>query len=230
MTTFSGLDPAAPAFFARLARDNTAATWHAHLDEYRDRVRTPFESLLDELSGTHGPWRVFRAQRDVRFSRDKSPYKTHLGAVTRLPGGTVYSLRIDAHGLRVGAGMARMAHDQLARFRVAIDDAVSGDDFLRRVDSLPVAGDGLAVTGGRLERLKTAPRGFSRTHPRLPWLQVKGVEVVARLGTPAWLASDQAPTEILRVFERSRSLTQWLDRHVGPSHLPPERPERQRRT
>jgi uncharacterized protein (TIGR02453 family) len=229
MHPFSGIDPAAPAFFARLAAENHKDHWHAHLDEYRATVRAPFEALLDDLSGAFGPWRTFRPQRDTRFSRDKSPYKTWISGVTLGQGGTVYSLRLDRHGLRVGSGYPWMAADQLARFRAAIDDDASGEAFLACVAAVEGSGDaGPRVTGGRLERLKTAPRGYPRTHPRVGWLQVKGVEIALALGVPDWLATPDATTEILRRYQLSRPVTDWLDAHVGPTRLPPDPPRRRR--
>ena len=227
MHPFSGIEPAAPDFFARLAADNGKTFWHAHLDEYRTTLRAPFESLLDDLSGVFGPWRTFRPQRDTRFSADKSPYKTWISGVTHLPGGTTYYLRIDRHGLRVGAGYGWMAVDQLASFRAAIDDDASGRAFLASVAEVEQGGDGgMRVSGGRQEGLKTAPRGYPHTHPRVVWLRVKGIDVSLDVGMPAWLATPEASTEVLRCLQRSRPVTDWLDAHVGPTRLPPDPPRR----
>ena len=77
-------------------------------------------ALTQELS-KFGEFKIFRPHRDVRFSTDKSPYKTSQGAVTEGEGGEFYYLQINADGLMVASGYYQMATDQLSRFRAAVD-------------------------------------------------------------------------------------------------------------
>src|SRR5215469_14946803 len=92
---FSGWSPEAVEFFEGLRADNTKTYWAAHKAFYEASVREPMAQLLDELSGEFGPGRIARPYRDIRFSADKSPYKTEIYA-TLDRGGYV---RFSADGL-----------------------------------------------------------------------------------------------------------------------------------
>jgi uncharacterized protein (TIGR02453 family) len=129
------------------------------------------------LQGLSAKECIFRIYRDVRFSRDKTPYNTNFSAVIA-PGGKKsrlqgYYVSIEPHGHSMIAGGLHMpTSDQISRFRQAIDrdaaafKAITGDKiFIERV--------------GRIEgeRLKTAPKGYDRNHPEIELLRLK--EVVA---------------------------------------------------
>ena len=77
---FRGWSTEAIDFYDGLEEDNSKAYWQAHKAVYEQAVLRPMEQLLDELGGQLGPGRIFRPYRDVRFSADKSPYKTAIGA------------------------------------------------------------------------------------------------------------------------------------------------------
>lgn len=81
MTKFRGWPDSAFDFYARLAMNNTKTFWQANRTIYEDAVRAPFDALSDAIESEYGRLRVFRPHRDVRFSKDKSPYKTAAGAV-----------------------------------------------------------------------------------------------------------------------------------------------------
>src|SRR5262249_45007728 len=107
---FRGWPAEALEFYEGLEADNSKAYWTAHKAVYEERVRRPMAELLDELSAEFGPGKIFRPNRDVRFSADKSPYKTSIAA-TLERGGYV---QLSAHGLAAGRGIYVMASDQLA--------------------------------------------------------------------------------------------------------------------
>ena len=115
MTGFAGFGEAVVDFYDGLEVDNSKAYWQANKSVYETEVRAPMEELLAELAPKYGEGRVFRPYRDVRFSADKSPYKTNLAAM--LGGGGYVSLSAD--GLGAGYGMYMMASDQLERFRAS---------------------------------------------------------------------------------------------------------------
>src|SRR5918994_4148745 len=119
---FRGWPVEALEFFEGLEAENTKAYWERNKGAYRDVVRAPMEELVAELEPDWGPGRIFRPYRDVRFSKDKSPYKTAIGATV---GGSGY-VQLDARGLAAGSGMWEMAPDQLERYRAAVDDERSG--------------------------------------------------------------------------------------------------------
>jgi uncharacterized protein (TIGR02453 family) len=217
-----GIPAAALAFFSDLEANNDRDWWTTNLATYREVVRAPFERLLDDLGPLVGEpleWRIYRPQRDTRFAADKSPYKTFIGAVTQRAGGTGHFVQISRRGLLVGNGYPMLARDQLARFRAAIDDDASGEVFVAAVRRSETAG--VAVTSGRWDPLKTAPRGFRRDHPRVEWLRARGVEIPQRVGAPEWLHT-AAAEHVARLLGFGREVTDWLDRHVGPSELTPE--------
>jgi biotin carboxyl carrier protein len=78
--TFTGFPVAALDFYDDLEVDNTKSFWEAHKQTYRDQVRAPMVALTDALAEEFGDAKVFRPYRDVRFAKDKTPYKTHQGA------------------------------------------------------------------------------------------------------------------------------------------------------
>jgi uncharacterized protein (DUF2461 family) len=80
-TAFNGWKVEALEFFEGLEADNSKAYWQRNKDVYETLVRAPMEALLAELEQRWGEGRIFRPHRDVRFSRDKSPYKTNIAAV-----------------------------------------------------------------------------------------------------------------------------------------------------
>ena len=110
-----------------------------------------------------------------------------------------------------------MASDQLERFRAAVADDRSGPDLERRVADLRGAG----VTVEAHDRLKTAPRGYPKDHPRIELLRYKGLTAWQEWPAAAWLGTAKAKDRIVGFLERSRPIVEWLDGHVGASTLPP---------
>jgi uncharacterized protein (TIGR02453 family) len=172
--------------------------------------------LCSELETTFGTFHVFRPNRDVRFSRDKSPYKTAIGAVTEGRGGEAYYLQLSAEGLFVASGYYRMATDQLTRFRLAVDDARTGRALERALADSQASG---YQVGG--QALKTAPRGFARDHPRVELLRYKGVSVGRSFAPARWLNTRACLTRITDTWNAADTVNRWLNRNVGPSTEPP---------
>jgi uncharacterized protein (TIGR02453 family) len=216
---FAGLRSEAPAFFAELEQDNSKDLFAANRDRYEERVRRPFLDLLAALPGDPERWRVYRPTRDTRFAKDKTPYKTFIGAIGPGPAAVGRYVMVDARGLLVATGAPMLAPDQLDRYRAAVDGD-AGSQLAAIVDELRQ--DGHHVKPGRHEPLRTAPRGYPRDHRRIELLRWRGVEVSARLGTPAWLETVAAPERITATWDVAADLEAWLDLHVGASDLPPE--------
>jgi uncharacterized protein (DUF2461 family) len=78
---FPGWPAAAVEFYRGLEADNSRAYWISRKDVYEESVRAPMEALLHELADEFGEGKIFRPNRDIRFSADKSPYKTAIGAL-----------------------------------------------------------------------------------------------------------------------------------------------------
>jgi uncharacterized protein (TIGR02453 family) len=211
---FRGWPEEALEFFAGLEVDNSKTYWQKNKERYEQLVRAPMEELIDELAPEWGDGRIFRPYRDVRFSSDKSPYKTQIGAMI----GAGY-LQMSADGLGVGSGMWEMAPDQLERYRQAVSADRSGAALERIVTTATAAG--LKVTGH--EELKTAPKGYPKDHPRIELLRHKGL-ITWRDWTPAaWLGTRRAKDRVEEFLQHSKPLNDWLQANVGPSTLPERR-------
>src|SRR6202165_1240328 len=215
---FAGWPKPALQFFHGLKRDNSKAYFEAHRQVYEEQVRGPMEALLGELEKDLGQpdieVKIFRLNRDLRFSPDKRPYKEHLGAYLSSPrAGGVY-LQVSDDGLYVAIGSHEMAPDQLSRFR----DAVAGKDgekLARIVAALRK--EGYEVTEPSFKRV---PAGYPADHPRAELLRCKG-RMASRSWKPGpWLQTVETKERIRGAIKDSKPLTGWLDAQVGPSRLP----------
>ncbi len=207
---FRGWQDEALEFFEGLEADNSKAYWQRNKAVYETKVRAPMEELLAELEPDWGPGRIFRPYRDVRFSSDKSPYKTNIGAVV----GDGY-IQLTSEGLGAGAGMWEMATDQLERYREAVSDEATGGELQDIVST--ARSTGLQVTAH--ETLKTAPRGYPKDHPRIELLRFKGLITWRDWPPAAWLGTRKAKDRVVEFLGASKPLSVWLAGNVGDSNL-----------
>ena len=212
MSTFEGIPvAAAAAFYAELEENNTRDWWQAHAAVYQESVKEPLTALLARLEPQFGPAKIFRPNRDIRFSQDKSPYKTAQGAFASFQEGLGYYLQLSADGLLVGGGYHSHSPAQLARYRNSVDATGTGEQLQHIVDTIAAAG--FTVEG---EKLKTVPRGFPKEHPRAELLKHKSLSASVALGQPEWLASPDAEREIALLWDRLRPLVDWVGRNAAP--------------
>ncbi|WP_163553855.1 DUF2461 domain-containing protein [Candidatus Frankia alpina] len=162
------------------------------------------------LEPEFGEPHLFRPHRDVRFSKDKSPYKTAIGAHNE-SGGYV---QVSAAGLMVASGYWQTAPDQVERLRAAVADEVTGPKLEALVEGLRK--DGYGVSGNRL---KTRPRGYDADHPRIDLLRHRTLTVHCEFGEPPWLAEPECAEQVATAWREMRVLRDWLDRQVGPTRL-----------
>jgi len=212
---FSGWKAEALEFFEGLEVENTKPYWERNKDTYLTLVKAPMEELLVELEPTFGEGKIFRPYRDVRFSKDKTPYKTAIGATI---GGRGY-VHLDSNHLAAGSGMWEMASDQLERYRAAVDDDRSGKALTTVVAGLRSKGADIMSHG----ELKSAPRGYDKDHPRVELLRYKGLAAWQEWPAGAWLGTKKAKDRIVEFLTNAKPLNAWLEKHVGPSTMPPER-------
>lgn len=208
---FAGFGEGAVDFYEGLAADNSKAYWSDHRAVYDEQVRAPMEALLAELAPEFGPAKVFRPFRDVRFARDKTPYKTHCGGYCE--GGRYVQLSAD--GLMVAGGYYDMAPDQVARYREAVADESRGGDLERRCARLREVG--FAVGGAQL---KTRPRGVPADHPRLELLRHRNLHAWRSWPPDDVLHSPECAQRVTSAWRAMALLTEWLDACVGASEQP----------
>jgi uncharacterized protein (TIGR02453 family) len=213
---FTGFPIEAVAFYEGLRADNSRTYWQANKAVYERAVRGPLLALLDELAD-YGPFQVFRPYRDVRFSKDKTPYKENIGAYGESEGGAGYYVAFSDTGMYMGSGYYQMASDQLERFRAAIDAEATGS----HVEALVAALERKGLRAGAIDELKTAPRGYAKDHPRIALLRRKGLMAGREYPLAKWMHNKAAATRVRDTWAAAADLNGWLDAHVGPSTLPP---------
>jgi uncharacterized protein (TIGR02453 family) len=209
---FKGWPNTAIEYFDGLEFDNSKTYWQANKATYESAVKAPMVELLAELEPEFGEGKIFRPNRDVRFSADKSPYKTSIAA--RL--GDKGYLQLSSAGLATGSGMWMMAADQLDRFRKAIDADRTGEELVALVGE--ARAKSIEVTAH--EALKTAPKGYPKDHPRVELLRQKGLVTWREWPVAPWLATRKAKDRVVGLLHDAVPLQRWLDRNVGPSDLP----------
>jgi uncharacterized protein (TIGR02453 family) len=210
--SFEGFPDEGLVFYEGLEADNSKTFWTRHKADYDAHVKAPLLAMLEELAPEFGTAKVFRPYRDVRFSNDKTPYKTHQAALAGDGAGTGYYLQLDSRGLTVGGGFRAHSPDQTARFRGAVDAEATGVALADVVDALRASG--FDIEG---DELKTRPRGFAADHARIDLLRCRSLMAFTLYGTPAWLSRPAALDEIRSTWRQVRPLNDWVAANVGPA-------------
>ena len=213
---FTGFPKGGGRFFHELALEQSRDWFHAHKHEYEALWQRPMQALLEtlhaRLSRVYGPTplaapKLFRIQRDVRFSKDKSPYKTNIAGLIPIATSSASSLGLEqlaAAGAYVLDGLA------LARYRAAVAEARTGDRLVEIVESLESAG----LTLSAHATLARVPRGFDADHPRARLLRQKGLIALFPKLTPATVASPELVEVLVKQATRVRPLLEWLLAHA----------------
>jgi len=218
--TFQGFPDEGLVFYEGLEADNSKTYWTQHKPDYDAYVRAPLQALLDEVAPEFGTPKVFRPYRDVRFSHDKTPYKTHQGAVVHPDGAGAGSwyIQVSAEGLLVSGGCWRLESDQVTRYRRAVADGVQGPRLEAEIDRL--RGAGWTIEGERLTRV---PSGYPADAERLELLKHKALHAT-RLWEPAdWLHGREALDRVRTAWADLRTINAWLSDNVGATTKEPRR-------
>ena len=205
--TFAGIPLEALDFYEDLEADNSKTFWTAHKQVYDEAVRRPLEELGTALAEEFGTAKVFRPYRDVRFAKDKTPYKTNQGVYF---GDSSRYLHISAAGLFVAGGYWDTSSPQVSRLREAVADDRKGKALEAAVASVRKAGFDI---GGDL--LSRVPQGYDKEHVRADLLKHKSLVASRELGSPAWLSTKKALAEVTKRVRALAPLVDWLDEHVG---------------
>ena len=188
---FEGFPPEGFRFFQELAANNNREWFQEYKQDYIDYLQTPAVSLVFELGErlksefpgmaydlrTNGAGSVMRIYRDIRFSKDKTPYKDHLGITfwegPQKKGSPGFHLFMDSAGAVFYGGHNLFDKDYLAAYRVAVSNDKSGEELRQALDKLDNE-PGFEVVG---EQLKKVPPGYNRDSPRGELLRYKGLGV-----------------------------------------------------
>ncbi|HYD09569.1 MAG TPA: DUF2461 domain-containing protein, partial [Acidimicrobiales bacterium] len=208
---FRGIPAEAFDFYEGLEADNSKAYWTEHNAMYDEVVRQPFVELLAAVEDEFGAGKIFRPNRDVRFSHDKTPYKTNIGAIAVKDGAVAY-VSLSTEGLFCGSGFYRMDKAPLDRFRRAVADDTTGPEL----DALVATAEKAGYTIGG-EALKRAPKGYDPEHPRARLLRHKGLYIGRSFEPAAWMGTRKALDRIVTVWRGAGPVNAWLTTNVGGS-------------
>jgi uncharacterized protein (TIGR02453 family) len=193
-------------FFVGLQVNNSKAYFESHRKQYERDVKGPMVSLLADLEPEFGAARLSRPNRDIRFSADKSPYKTNIYASTSAGG----YVALDADGLVAGGGRYMMEPSELAMYRDAVAAKASGEKIAAIVATLRAKGYG--VEG---QELKRVPPPHQQDHPRGDLLKHKRLIYWRRWEVAPWIATPKARERVRQAWHDGADLKAWLARHVG---------------
>jgi uncharacterized protein (TIGR02453 family) len=210
--TFEGFPDEGLVFYEGLEADNSKTYWTRHRAVYDSCVRVPVQALVDELAAEFGPAKLFRPYRDVRFSNDKTPYKTHQGAVVDPEGrgAGAWYVQISAEGLRVAGGAWRLESDQVERYRRAVADDVQGHRL--RAEVARLTGADFDVGGDRLTRV---PKGYEVDDGRADLLRHRSLHAGRLFPFADWLHRREALDHVRSAWRELEALNAWLADNVG---------------
>lgn len=229
MSGFSGFADSQGAFFRSLSRNNNRDWFLAHKAEFEQGWNEPMKALLADvrtaIDRTYARCaldvpKVFRIFRDVRFAKDKSPYKTHVGgyiplaqdgeSATDLPMAIYF--HVGAGEVFAAAGHYMMARASLERFRAAVADDRRGKELVKILGRLTKKGFATHVH----DRSKRVPKGYPPDHPRAELLTYKGLTVMFPDVPKAMLRSPELVKWLASGCKATAPLVEWLGQTSGP--------------
>jgi uncharacterized protein (TIGR02453 family) len=232
LSSFPGFRPAALTFLRALRRNNARDWFERHRDTYESEVRAPLAALVEEVDVrlasiapeiVGNPKRsLFRIHRDVRFSTDKSPYKTNaacwfyhadagrgVGSATTAHGGAGFYFHMEPGQAFLGGGIWMPPRPTLTLIRDKIDEEHASLSRLLRAPGMKRFG-GLSGEG----TLTRTPRGYAPTHPGAELLRHQSFTVGRKL-TDRELFSARLPDLLARDYARIVPLVRWLNGALG---------------
>ena len=205
---FTGFPVAALDFYDDLEVDNTRSFWDKHKHVYDECVKAPMVALTDALAREFGEAKIFRPYRDVRFAKDKTPYKTHQGAFVRVADATGWYVEVSPQGVRTGGGFYHAEAPRLAALRTAIAHNRFGPELEKVVRGLERKG---FTVGGDV--LKTTPRGFDKDHPRIGLLRHKSLIAGRTIGFEPVIHTPELLEVVRKDWRATRPLVAWAAEH-----------------
>lgn len=217
---FPGFSPEALDFLRELKQNNDREWFTPRKPIYEETLRLPMIELVRAIHGEMLKFApqyvgepakcVFRIYRDTRFSKDKTPYKTHVAAWFVRNGlekeGGGYYLAISPEGIQIGGGMYNPAPDALLAVRQLI--AGEFDAFRKTFEPAKIRRLAGEIQG---EKLTRPPKGFDPEHPAIEHLKRKSHHFMVRL-EPEVATTPKLLTEVAKRFEAMTPLVEFLDR------------------
>lgn len=207
---FTGIPEAAFDYYEQLEIENSREFFSSHKAIYDDAVRAPIAALCQALEPEFGAAKIFRPNRDVRFSQDKSPYKTHQGAYVPAGPALGWYLEVSAAGFRVGAGFYHADASGLKALRERIDSPM-GAELERRIAAL--TSQGWEIGG---DTVKTAPRGYGVDHPRIALLRHKTLALALPYGNDPVVHTPALVGRVRSDWEAATPVVEWLADVLAP--------------
>jgi uncharacterized protein (TIGR02453 family) len=221
---FGGFPKECIGFLKQLKRNNNRIWFDNHKEAFEQHVRTPMLSFIAALQPSFArfapefdlnPKRsMFRIYRDIRFSQDKTPYKTHIAAHFVLRGtpkgfvGSGYYIQIEPGEFFVGGGIYLPDGNQLKRIRNAI--ASRGEEFLSIIENRRFKKRFAPLVWSALRRV---PKGYDENHPMGEWLKYKQFFVGVSL-PESKCYSASLPAETAGICEEASPLVRFLNKSI----------------
>ena len=214
-TPFEGFSDGALAFLRDLRANNERAWFNDHKKTYEDAIKKPAQAFchamtasLEALTGKPHGHKIFRIHRDVRFSKDKTPYNTHLHIAFMPTGGPSaappWFFGLDTDSLALGTGIFAFDKAGLERFRtrVLMEDGAALERLMQ-----DLKGDGVRFGEPDLRR---TPSGYDKDHPRAVLLRHKGLSAWIDHANPNVVTSSTLIDRCMQDFQRLKPLFDWL--------------------
>jgi uncharacterized protein (TIGR02453 family) len=202
---FTGFPPETFKFFAQLARHNNRDWFQAHKDVYERACREPMKALMAAIDPPFGAGWMSRINNDMRFNRDRDPYKTRIEASVK-----GHYVSVGAQGMYVGTGIYKPEPATLRQLREAMAADVSG----KKLQSIVTALRRKGYTVSTHETSSTPPRGYPADHPRIELLKMKDIHA-GRTFELRVLSSPKALAHVKKVMADLRPFSEWIKTHVA---------------
>jgi len=213
--TFAGFSGDAVQFLKDLKANNKREWFNANKKVYETEIKKPAETFceamikdLDGLTGRTHSSKIFRIHRDVRFSKDKTPYNTHLHIgfmpTSDMAAPPSWFFGLDTEKLTLGTGIFGFDKPELETFRerVAGSDGVELTKLLKKLEK-----QGMRISGAELKRV---PAGYPKDHPQAELLCRKGLSAWVDIGDPSQATKADLVKSCHASFKELKPVFDWL--------------------
>ncbi len=225
--SFSGFSKDLPLFLSDLQRNNKKAWFDAHRQDYEALYLNPAKAFVESLgaalpksfAGLRAEPRVggsiMRINRDIRFSKDKRPYKDAMHFIFGYSEGRMadtfgFYLRITSDNLEMAAGKLGLDSAELATFREQVVDPKAGKALRQAIEKVRKAGP-YDLPDPHYKRI---PRGFDADHANADLLLHRGIFLRTQQPHPAALFDKRAVPFVVDRFKEMHPIPKWIGTHL----------------